>query len=180
LPSKPLSPNSDTSEIQREIERCIIATFRFAESMGFKRAFRQTGGSAADWRLRTAARCFVTAEQCRSERFLKERRKRTGKLVRLFLFGKPDFPAKNLTATRNYGVVGDIPTQNGSELLPAIARASCLLLRRLAFFGDEIGPDISGSRFDHWDARSTYYKGSSYPVQNTLIGGRIREFWMRE
>jgi hypothetical protein len=25
---------------------------------------------------------------------LKERRKRTGKLVRLFLFGKPDFPAK--------------------------------------------------------------------------------------
>ncbi len=35
--SKPLSPNSDTTEIQR----CVIASFRFAESMGFKGDFRQ-------------------------------------------------------------------------------------------------------------------------------------------
>jgi hypothetical protein len=34
---------------------------------------------------------FLTAEQCKSDRTLKERRKRTGKLVRLFLFGEPDF-----------------------------------------------------------------------------------------
>jgi hypothetical protein len=52
------------------------------------------GGVAADWRLRICCSLFVTAEQCKSDRTLKERRKRTGKLVRLFLFGKPDFPAK--------------------------------------------------------------------------------------
>ena len=72
---------------------CLISTFRVAESMGFKGDFRQ-------WeellRIGDENCCslFVTAEQCKSDRTLKERRKRTGKLARLFLFGKPDFPAK--------------------------------------------------------------------------------------
>ena len=41
-----------------------------------------------------------------------------------FFFRKTRFFRTNLTATRNYCVVGDIPTQSGSELLPAIGRRS--------------------------------------------------------
>ena len=53
------SPSPQTATLPKsseEIERCVIASFRVVESMGFKGEFRQTGGSAADWRLRTAAR----------------------------------------------------------------------------------------------------------------------------
>jgi hypothetical protein len=48
----------------------------------------------------------------------------TEKLVRPFSFQETGFCRKNLIATRNYGVVGDIPTQSGSELLPATGRWS--------------------------------------------------------
>jgi hypothetical protein len=55
-PSKPFPQTATLPKSSEEIERCVIASFRVVESMGFKGEFRQTGGSAADWRLRTAAR----------------------------------------------------------------------------------------------------------------------------
>ena len=82
------------------------------------------GAAAADWRLRIAARCFVTAEQCKSDAQLKGKAKAHRETGAPFSFRETGFFRKNLTATRNYGVVGDIPTQNGSELLPAIGRWS--------------------------------------------------------
>ena len=86
------------------------------------RAISGSGRSCCELAIENCGSLFVTAEQCKSDRSLKERRKRTGKLVRPFSFRETRFFRKNLTAMRNYGVVGDIPTQNGSELLPAIGR----------------------------------------------------------
>jgi hypothetical protein len=88
-----------TGKSGKQIERCVIPTFQVAEGMGFG-AISVSGSSDYGRRLRIAARCFVTAEQCKSERSVKERRKRTGKLVRLF-FRETGFFRKNLTAMRN-------------------------------------------------------------------------------
>jgi len=77
----------------KPIERCVISTFQVAGSMGFKATFG-SGRSCCGLGIENCCSLFVTAEQCKSDRTLKERRKRTGKLVRLFLFGEPDFPAK--------------------------------------------------------------------------------------
>jgi hypothetical protein len=106
----------------KQIERCVISTFQVAEGMGFG-AISVSGSICCASAIENCGSLFLTAEQCKSDRTLKERRKRTGKLVRLF-FRETGFFRKNLTAMRNYGVVGDIPTQSGSELLPAIGRWS--------------------------------------------------------
>jgi len=73
--------------------------------------------------LKNCGSPFVTAEQCKSNRSLKEAKahRKTGAP---FTFRETGFFRKNLTATRNYSVVGDVPTHSGSELLPAIGRWS--------------------------------------------------------
>jgi hypothetical protein len=62
--------------------------------MGFKGEFPSNGRICCGLEIENCGSLFVTAEQCKSDRSLKERRKRTGKLVRLLLFGKPDFSAR--------------------------------------------------------------------------------------
>ena len=37
----------------KQIERCLISTFRVAASLGFKGDIRQWQGTSADWRLRS-------------------------------------------------------------------------------------------------------------------------------
>ena len=62
--------------------------------MGFKGAFSPNGRTCCGSAIENCGSLFVTAEQCKSDRTLKERRKRTGETGAPFSFRETGFFAK--------------------------------------------------------------------------------------